>query len=92
MRPAVPYSKACLGSGIASRQMDMTSEEQLQALETRLVELIEISSRLRSENQALHNRESKLLEERAQLLKKNDMAKSRVEAIISRLRALEQEP
>lgn len=72
--------------------MDMTPEQQFQALETRLSELLEISSRLRNENQALHTREARLLEERAQLLKKNDMAKSRVEAIISRLRALEQEP
>lgn len=69
----------------------MTSEQQLQALEARMGELLEICSRLRSENQALRSREVRLLEERAQLLKKNDMAKTRVEAIISRLRALEQE-
>ena len=69
----------------------MTSEQQLQTLEARLSELLEICSRLRNENQALHSRESRLLEERAQLLKKNDMAKTRVEAIISRLRSLEQE-
>ena len=69
----------------------MTSEQQLQTLEARLNELLEICSRLRNENQTLHSRESRLLEERAQLLKKNDMAKTRVEAIISRLRSLEQE-
>ena len=32
------------------------------------------------------------MEERADLLKKNDVAKSKVEAIISRLKSLEQEP
>ena len=69
----------------------MTSEQQLQTLEARIGELLKICSHLRGENQALHSRETKLLEERAQLLKKNDMAKTRVEAIISRLRALEQE-
>ncbi len=70
----------------------MTNEQQLQTLETRLQELLEISAQLRNENQALHSREARLLDERAQLLKKNDMAKSRVEAIITRLRALEKEP
>jgi cell division protein ZapB len=69
----------------------MTSEQPLQQLEARLNELLEISTRLRHENHALHSREAKLLDERAQLLKKNDMARSKVEAIISRLRALEQE-
>jgi cell division protein ZapB len=39
----------------------------------------------------LHEREAKLVEERAQLLKKNDVARSKVEAIISRLKSLEQE-
>lgn len=70
----------------------MINEQQLKILETRLDELLTISERLRSENQALYSREAKLLEERASLLKKNDMARAKVEAIISRLKALEQEP
>jgi cell division protein ZapB len=70
----------------------MTTEQQLQQLEQRIEELVSISARLRRENQALHVREHKLMEERADLLKKNDIAKSKVEAIISRLKSLEQEP
>jgi cell division protein ZapB len=69
----------------------MTTTEQLRQLETRLEELLSISSRLRQENEALHHREARLMEERAQLLKKNDVAKAKVEAIISRLKSLEQE-
>lgn len=69
----------------------MTNQEQLRQLESRLEELITISSRLRQENEALHEREGKLMEERAQLLKKNDVAKAKVEAIITRLKSLEQE-
>lgn len=69
----------------------MTDKEQLRQLETRLEELIGISSRLRQENEALHDREARLMEERAQLLKKNDVAKAKVEAIITRLKSLEQE-
>lgn len=69
----------------------MTDKEQLRQLESRLEELLGISSRLRLENEALHEREAKLMEERALLLKKNDVAKAKVEAIITRLKSLEQE-
>lgn len=70
----------------------MNSEEQMQRLEQRVEELISISGRLRQENQVLHAREVRLMEERAELLKKNDVAKAKVEAIITRLKSLEQEP
>jgi len=70
----------------------MTTEQQLAQLEQRIEELVTISARLRRENQQLHAREVRLMEERADLLKKNDVAKSKVEAIISRLKSLEQEP
>ncbi|MCU5788492.1 hypothetical protein B27N_03495 [Alcanivorax marinus] len=54
-------------------------------------ELLRISAHLRQENRLLRERETRLLDERTQLIKKNDLAKSRVEAIITRLRSLEQE-
>jgi cell division protein ZapB len=69
----------------------MNSEQQLQQLEQRVEELISISARLRQENDALQARETRLMEERSDLLKKNDVAKTKVEAIISRLKSLEQE-
>ena len=69
----------------------MTTEQQLKQLETRVDELLRISARLRQENLALHEREARLVEERAQLLKKNDAARNKVEAIISRPKSLEQE-
>lgn len=69
----------------------MKSDEYLRQLEARIEQLITLSARLREENQTLHARELKLLEERAQLLKKNDVAKAKVEAIITRLKSLEQE-
>jgi len=70
----------------------MTTDQQLQQLEQRIEELISISARLRHENEVLQARESRLTEERADLLKKNDVAKTKVEGIISRLKSLEQEP
>ncbi|BAP15511.1 MAG: hypothetical protein AOY29_06820 [Alcanivorax borkumensis] len=69
----------------------MTMEQQLRQLEARVDDLLRISAKLRQENQALQDREGKLVEERAQLLKKNDAARNKVEAIISRLKSLEQE-
>ena len=69
----------------------MTTEQQLRQLEARVDDLLRISARLRQENQSLHEREAKLVEERAQLLKKNDVARNKGEAIISRLKSLEQE-
>ena len=69
----------------------MTMEQQLRKLEARVDDLLRISAKLRQENQALQDREGKLVEERAQLLKKNDAARNKVEAIISRLKSLEQE-
>jgi len=70
----------------------MNTDQQLQQLEQRIEELISVSARLRHENELLQARESRLMEERADLLKKNDVAKTKVEAIISRLKSLEQEP
>lgn len=70
----------------------MNEQEQLQLLEQRVEELLGLSARLRQENDVLQSREVKLLEERAELLKKNDMARAKVEAIITRLKSLEQEP
>ena len=69
----------------------MKTEQQLRQLEARLEELVSVTSRLRQENQLLQTREAQLLDERAQLLKKNDVARSKVEAIIGRLKSLEQE-
>ena len=69
----------------------MTMEQQLRQLEARVDELLRISAHLRQENRLLRERETRLLDERTQLIKKNDLAKSRMEAIITRLRSLEQE-
>lgn len=69
----------------------MTMEQQLRQLEARVGELLRISAHLRQENRLLRERETRLLDDRAQLVKKNDLAKARVEAIITRLQSLEQE-
>ncbi|MFZ0485658.1 MAG: TIGR02449 family protein [Arenicellales bacterium] len=61
----------------------------LKALEERIDDLIGLCRRLRQENEGLrHSRES-LIEERTELAEKNKMARTRLESIVDRLRALE---
>ena len=64
------------------------SENPLQSLEEKIGRLIDQSTRLAAENTALREREASLLRERSKLLKKNEQARVRVEAMISRLRGL----
>ena len=51
--------------------------------EQKLDQLIELCQKLKRDNQALRNREDELIGERSQLIKKNDMARQRVETMIS---------
>ena len=44
---------------------------------------------LRDENLALKNQQSNLLVERAQLIERSELARTRVEAMIARLKAME---
>lgn len=62
----------------------------LHALALRIDELVLLSRRLADENKSLRHSQEALVSERANLLAKNEQARSRVEAMISRLRALEQ--
>ncbi|MBP8924823.1 MAG: TIGR02449 family protein [Pseudomonadales bacterium] len=65
--------------------------QQLKLLEQRVEDLIRLCTRLDQEIRALKGSERQLREERAQLLRKNEDARSKVEAMIGRLRSLEQE-
>lgn len=65
------------------------SEQDLLALEARVDELIHACRRLKTDNRSLRSREAALLEERAGLIEKNELARDRVEAMINRLKSLE---
>jgi cell division protein ZapB len=64
-------------------------EADLQRLEVRINELLSLVRQLSEENRALRNRQDSLAAERAALLQKNEQARAGVEAMISRLRMLE---
>jgi len=67
------------------------SDPQWTALENKIGELIELCSVLSKENQALRTQQQNWTKERAKLIEKNELAKSRVESMIVRLKALEQD-
>ncbi len=68
-----------------------TAASDLQVLERKIERLIRVSEALTRENKALKNQQQNWSTERAQLLEKNAVAKAKVEAMISRLKALETE-
>ncbi len=64
-------------------------EEDLKNLEQRVDELIRLCDRLKQENQELRVGQESLTEQHAKLAERNRIARSRLESIVERLRALE---
>jgi cell division protein ZapB len=74
-----------------TRAMEADSTHtQLQALAARLSQLVDVARKLDAENRKLKAEQQDMLSERTQLLQKNDLARSRIEAMIARLKAMEQ--
>ncbi|MCB1668110.1 MAG: TIGR02449 family protein [Porticoccaceae bacterium] len=67
------------------------NDSDLNNLEQKIDRMINLCARLQQENQSLRERESSLLKERSKLLEKNEMARNRVETMISRLKGLNNE-
>ncbi len=65
------------------------TEQELRKLEVRLEELVRSIERLKEENRSLRNQQDSLVTERANLIEKNELARTRVEAMINRLKAME---
>ncbi len=63
--------------------------DDLSKLEFRIDELIKIVERLKEENLSLQQKQDALVAERAALVQKNELVRTRVEAMISRLRSME---
>ncbi|MGH1471877.1 MAG: TIGR02449 family protein [Cellvibrionaceae bacterium] len=67
------------------------TESAITTLEDKLDQLIRLCDRLKQENEAYQEKESKWLRERTRLIEKNELARTRVEAMISKLQNLESE-
>ena len=61
----------------------------IKALEEKIDHLIRICNMLEDENRALRDQQTSLIAERAALVEKSEQARSRVEAMITRLRTME---
>jgi cell division protein ZapB len=67
-------------------------DQQFKTLEQKIDQLIRLCEQLKDENKALKVREAGWHNERSRLIERNEHAKLKVEAMITRLRALEQHP
>ena len=65
------------------------SDLDLRKLEQRVEDLIRACSYLKDENKSLRARQDNLVTERAALIEKTELARSRVEAMITRLKSME---
>lgn len=64
-------------------------EHELKILEHQLDELVSLCKQLKQENQSLRDQQMGLVSERSKLMEKNEIARSRVEAMIMRLKSME---
>lgn len=65
------------------------TSSELQHLDDSIDVLLEMISRLKQENTQLRSQQNFLQIERSKLMEKNEMARTRVESIINRLKAME---
>ena len=65
------------------------AENQLKAIEQKIDELITLCNDLNRENQMLKSDSAGWHQERQDLMDKNELARSKVEAMIDRLRTME---
>lgn len=76
--------------GFMTDNMNATFEHELKRLEKRVDALVGVCDQLQDENKSLKQRQDVLTSERANLLQKNEQVRARVEAMIGRLKAMEQ--
>ena len=73
-----------------AENINSTFEHELKRLEKRVDALVRVCDQLQDENRSLKQRQDVLTSERATLLQKNEQVRARVEAMIGRLKAMEQ--
>ena len=73
-----------------AKDNNLNFENDLKRLEERLDDLFKICDRLQTENKSLKEKQETLAKERSNLLQKNENVSARVEAMIVRLKSMEQ--
>ncbi len=64
---------------------------EIKDLENKIDELIQVCDELEKKQTVMHADQEKWVQERTRLLEKNELAKNKVEAMIMRLKSLEQD-
>ena len=86
----IDYARARVYIVFMAEDMSTTFEHELKRLEKRVDALVHVCDQLQDENKSLKQRQDVLTSERAGLLQKNEQVRARVEAMIGRLKAMEQ--
>ena len=81
-----PQSQELASTSMATNP---TETVDLTALESRVDDLIRTIDSLQHENESLRSQQATLTADRASLIEKTEQARSRVEAMIARLKAME---
>lgn len=71
-------------------KINLNFESDLKRLEDRLDDLVKICNQLQTENKSLKDKQETLSRERATMVQKNEEVRARVEAMIVRLKSMEQ--
>jgi len=66
-------------------------KDAIQQLEVQVDELLRASRRIREENMLLKSQQAAWLAERTELVEKTDLARSRIENMVGRLKELDEE-
>jgi cell division protein ZapB len=98
-KPRYPTRVGCFTWSSFQRKLGITAritgsvmpDDEWTALEEKVEELIELCTVLGRDNRALRTQQENWTTERAKLIEKNELAKSRVESMITRLKTLEQD-
>ncbi len=86
----IDYARARVYIAFMADDISATFEHELKRLEKRVDALVHVCDQLQDENKSLKQRQDVLTAERAGLLQKNEQVRARVEAMIGRLKAMEQ--
>jgi len=77
---------------MSSDKTTQSVDIELKKLENRIDELISVCDKLGDENKELRDMQKDLHTDRNELMRKNELVKGRVEAMIARLRSMEKHP
>lgn len=89
-KKAIDSAVTAVYIGSMTDNFNATFEHELKRLEKRVDALVSVCDQLQDENKSLKQRQDVLTAERASLLQKNEQVCARVEAMIGRLKAMEQ--